>query len=341
MEIGKTKNSGICLLRIWVCFHVVLCHFWNANEAADILLPFSVMREYAVSTSMVLSFYLVHKTFVSRDKKRMGKRIWRIAWPQIGWTLIYWGVYELFSKIFNLNWSNGISDFLLQLLTGHVMNINPTMWFQVVMLAITLLFVIVFMICEPKTGLIISIVLGASAIALRYSGITTLLFSNLPYELKYPLGRFFEMIPYAVVGNALAYWNFFERIRKFKWISFTVAIFVTLLSVLLIPDEAVLSFGDHGIKGLFIACGMVAAAYVIPIERIPAKVHSFIEFVSRYTLGIYCGHRFVGKFFEIALKRFGIKTETFLICVCLYVVCFMIMFVISKLPFKLTKQLVE
>lgn len=65
MEKNEVKavhyNWGMAVLRVIMCFMVVLCHYWDALNYQGILRFVSWMRVFAVSVFMLMSFVLVQK----------------------------------------------------------------------------------------------------------------------------------------------------------------------------------------------------------------------------------------------------------------------------------------
>lgn len=87
----QNHNYGISLLRFMMCFEVILLHFWKTNTDITILKPFFLLEDAAVPTFIVLSFFLSENKLHSFTISNFKKRIHRLVWPQLVWTLIYWG----------------------------------------------------------------------------------------------------------------------------------------------------------------------------------------------------------------------------------------------------------
>ena len=207
IESLKPQNLGLCILRMLMCFEVVLCHFWHSTSVPPLLIPFYILRNYAVPVFMLMSFFLTQNCILSKKSQIYKKRLSRLILPQIGWTIIYWLIYQLISILFHTNLTNGPSDIFWQLLTGHCPRINPAMWYQIVLITLSIIFILLFNILPENIALISTYVFMIAALFLQYSGINSSMFSQLRYELKYPLGRFFEMLPYATIGFSLSYYK--------------------------------------------------------------------------------------------------------------------------------------
>ena len=143
-DIKQSKynyNYGIALLKMLMCFEVILSHFW-VNQSSVLLTPFKLVENKPVLIFMFLSFYFMERTFLINDQSKNKKRFWRLLYPQIGWTILYWII--LMGIQIKVDLGITFSDFLWQLFTGHSIRINPTMWFQTVLIFLTLLFTLTF-----------------------------------------------------------------------------------------------------------------------------------------------------------------------------------------------------
>ena len=210
---NKKINYGIAILKMLMCFEVILIHFW-VGPVNKILVPFSMMEGLAVPVFMFLSFYFTHNTFLTNDNQIIKKRIWRVVYPQIGWAVLYWSVFIILQIKVSLNIT--IKDLLWQIVTGHSPQINPSMWFQTILIALTLIYILIFRFVSDKKGILLIIFITILSLWIQYSGYNWMLFGTLRYELKYPLGRFFEMIPYATLGFFVAHFDLFNRLKRIE-----------------------------------------------------------------------------------------------------------------------------
>lgn len=80
---------------------------------------------------------------------------------------------------------------------------------------------------------------------------------------------------------------------------------------------------------------------MLPFDNLNIKYLSFIEFISKYTLGIYCMHRLVARFVNEAFVKIGLEKSSFLSCVLIYILSFVISLIIFKIPSKYAKTLVN
>lgn len=332
-------NYGIALLKMLMCFEVILIHFW-VGPVTYTLIPFSKLVGLAVPTFMFLSFYFAEKSFLTIDDNKIKKRMWRIGYPQIGWALIYWSIY----CILQIKNSSGITfyDLLWQILTGHSPKINPSMWFQTVLILLTIVYVLIFRLFKDRKGLILIFFITIFSLWFQYSGYNLMLFGSLRYELKFPLGRICEMFPYASIGFFTAHFDVFNRLKKYRLIC--VILFGVISMFLfkynnIIPPSIGYCYSHH--NNLLHVFFVVGFAFLLPFERFSIKEKNLLQHITRYTLGIYCMHRLIAFLLNLALAIIGLELNSFLFCVIIYIIAFCTSFVMCKLSSKYLKPLVE
>lgn len=337
----KRMNNGLCFLRVFMSFEVVLCHFWIVSEMDRTLLPFEKLRSLAVPVFMFMSFVLTGKTLTILEKTKMNNRFRRLLLPQIIWAFIYWGIYYILKVKFqaDIGCEVGVRELIQQIFLGH--SINETMWYQVDLIIITGIMTLVCYLTKEKVRLVIMWVMLGLSLIFQYSGINAQIFTNLSYEVKYPLGRLCEMIPYAVVGFFFSYYGLLQKMEKYRWniiVGFSVIIFSLLSYSVFIKPEG---YGYSGIDGICMAILLVSVCYLIPFYKLPGKVNLIIEKLSKYTLGIYCIHRLIRTLLVVFLyPKVKIEQNTFQECILVYVICYLVVILISKIPFKWCKDIV-
>ena len=96
-----SHNYGISLLKMLMCFEVVLIHFWK-EPVSSFLIPFDILKGLAVPTFIYIAFYYSVKTFESANNKKKYKRLFRLIYPLFGWAIIYWIIYLTIQLKINL-----------------------------------------------------------------------------------------------------------------------------------------------------------------------------------------------------------------------------------------------
>ena len=296
-----------------MCFEVVLFHFWK-TPVFFCLIPFSLLEGLAVPIFMFLSFYLTEKTIIGKNAEKKRNRILRILYPQIGWTFIYWLIYVSIQTKFDLHVT--FVDLAFQLFTGHSPVLNPSMWYQIVLFVLTITFFLIFKYFDEKRGVIFIFVMLLISLFMQYSKINFHLFGHLRYEIEYPLGRIFEMFPYAFLGFTCAYYKIFTRLEERNYLSIIILLLGTLflLNFRIIPSA--LGFGYSHNNNLVLAFFIVGLFFLLPFEKLPVSLKNTIKFISKYTLGIYCSHRLIA--FFVGLVGF-VNVNSFSSCVIVYI----------------------
>ena len=332
-------NLGFSLLKALMAFEVILAHFCNWNEYDPLIVwPFRELVSLAVSCFAIMSFYLMTDFFLKRDHSRFIKRMKRLAIPQIGWALLYFGIYLLLNVLFHANLPLKLIDLFWQILTGHSMDLNPTMWYQFNVIIITALFYLVFKKTDDQKGFYTLIVLLIFSYLMQYTGINRALFQDLPFELKKPLGRILEVIPFAVIGFALKYLNIFERLKRHRYLVMAVCV-IAFLAGFSIPWPEVKGFDYSGFAKPYLSLCIVTFAYLVPLEKLQQKIKKVILRITDYTMGIYCCHRLMYTLLYVFFPR--LPLHSFERCVLIYLLCYLFCFLIDRIPSKTTKQLID
>lgn len=327
-KINRTDIS-LALLRSLMCFGVILAHCWKSKTYTSIIfLPFKEIETLAAPVFMILTFYFSASLYFSPDISNLKKRMTRLLIPHLGWALIYFAVLQFFEAI-------PFTELLWQIFMGHSYVLNATMWFQTVLIVLTLLFFMIFSHADKKEGMFISLLLTLFALFMQISETNYNLFYDLRFELKYPLGRIIEMIPYAFTGLLLNYYDAFTCLKKYRYIF--MMFFLFLLSLPYITDFPVCNgFGYAGITCYYLSLFMTLFCGLLPFDLLYLTPKKFFYQLSRYTLGIYCIHRLVFVF----LGRYSFFS-TFTGCIILYFICYLICFLINQIPDKIINSLVN
>lgn len=341
-ETKKAQNfhPGLALFRLLMCFEVVLCHFWEAEQDSAVLSPLATLREIAVPCFVITAFYLGAKSFLKTDRGFAAKRLTRLVWPQIAWAFIYYLVYVVSGAVLGLKMTHGPMDLVWQLLTGHSPQLNASMWYQFVLIVLTLLFLGLFAWLPRKGAVTAVYALSAAALLLQYTGTNLALFGDLLFEARYPLGRILEMLPYAGLGFFLSVNDVPKRLVKYR-LPALIGGFILGWVFLYLPLPEAPGFGYQGLPFVLSVCCFFLAFLLLPLENISDGAKDVIRNVSDYTLGIYCVHRLVATFLFHALKLVGITGRTFLLCLLLYVCSYFVSFLLAKLPWKWSRLLVK
>ncbi len=318
MEIEiQHRNINLDFLKVICAFLVIVEHFGSQC-------PYFIkgITPLAVPIFMILSFYFLIQKISTID---IEKRVFRILIPLIGWSVIYSILY-----LFILKRNITVYDFLWQSITGHSPKLNASMWFSSDLIALTLLIFILYKYFKKYFFKIIFCLFCLSYL-FEYSEINYMLFSDLRYELKYPLGRLTEMIPFMVVGIFLGKYDILKCCKS-RFILGWLILFLFTQECIFFPS--IKGFDYCGIKLILLAVLMILFFSSIPQKRIFQK---FVCVLGKNTMGIYCIHRLVEAFLH---PYFG-GTQNLFYCLLIFIISWLICFGISKIPLKYIHYLVK
>lgn len=339
-----SRNIGIDLLRIWMCFEVVLIHFWIYDEGTgNIVLDFlSWNRMIAVSCFMYVSFLLSGKfiSYWKSEPQKLLRRLLRLSIPLIIWAIIYFAVYYVAQTILHIDFGIGITDLLWQIILGH--SYNMPMWFMNDLLYLTLIFIGICSINSKRVKTVFLLLLVIASFIIQYTGLHGYYFGDLQSELKYPLGRGVEMIPYACTGILFCMYDFIEPLKNRKTLFIPILLMVALTMFFLFNIPVGYNFGSAGLKLYIISITVSLIMISIPFESLPKCLLFSISFVAKHCLGIYCLHSMIGAMLnKIVMPYLGLPENTFGECVVIFVLSLCVCYLISKIPFKWCKMIVS
>lgn len=321
----QNYDYGIAVLRVFMCFEVVLIHYLKQRMNFTGSGMIAYLRQFAVPVFMVLSFLLTQKKLGGVNREWLAGRTTRLLVPQIGWTITYFLVYSLFDFVFHTEFTEP-HDFWWQLATGHSLGLNPTMWFQVVLIWMTVLFVVIVIVFPEKMVIPILICLSGIALIIEYTGAIMAL-DSYRFEIKYPVGRMVAMIPLAATGYSMACYGVFQRVKKNRIATFLAALLLIVLDCKWSLFKPVDGFGYTGLQAVVISIALLALMESLPFERLGKLMKRIIKAAARFTLGIYCVHRLIGTIIESIINHWslpipaGTLAECFLVYVISYLLC--------------------
>lgn len=343
MSNNKSKydkiNYGLSLLKMLLAFEVLLGHFadWKEYDPRYVW-PFRELVSLAVPCFVIISFFFLANSFLSRDEGKFKSRMEKLLIPQIGWAFIYYVIYLVIDLTLHVGLHEGFMDLVWQLLTGHSRYLNATMWYQVDIIVISFIFYLIFKFFDNKKALVTLLLLMLFCYFLQISGINVALFGELIFELKYPLGRIAEVIPFAVIGFLIQYFKVFDRIKRYRYIIMPLCV-VLFMAGFYVPWPVFKDFGFSGFAKPYLALCIVTFAYMVPLEYVSLSIKKAILTISNYSLGIYCIHRLINTLMNVFVPSFQIGS--FERCIVLYIVCYFVCMLIDKIGNKKISSLVN
>ena len=327
-------NYGISLLKIIMSFIVVTCHFGNGFTRE--------LRNLAVPIFMFIAFFYSVDLMIFQDKVAIKKRLSRLILPYVGWPIIYWLFYKITYFLGFLEWSVTFNDLCLQIIFGSCKQICSPLWYMFDLIILTLLFMLVFHMQNIKKSFGILALISLISFILQYSGMNYSFFSQFRYEVSYTFGRMCEMFPYAFFGCFAGYFDIYTIIEKRRK---TVMVVIALLIILLWNTYRIdinrQGWGYQGVLLMLISNLIVTFFYLIPLHNEHSKICWLITKVSKYTLGIYCVHLLVGRVLVDVIGELEFMTIPYFECVVIWIISLSVSSLISLIPSKWCKSLVN
>ncbi len=344
---GAGRIAGFDVLRVFFSFCVVLCHFWVNDRSSGFYEMLDSARSCAVHGFVLLAFYFSAESIECGSFKKLQKRMFRLLKPYLIWPLIMFWVYNVSSVVFKRRICYGLKELGFQFLMGHT-PLEAVMYFNWVMMVLTVLFTGMFALFQKKTAAAVLICITAGAAVSVYSGCNYDIFAYFPYEMCYPLGRLAELLPSAAAGMALSHVNF----HKMKaaagcfWVYIYAVCIFELLWLFYVFHELEMYFQPkhfgYGIPVQILAVLLLAIlCYDMPVKTVSGLLSKAAVRIAGYTQGIYCIHYAVGLAWMKVASDSWVQIQTSVFpCVGIYVISLLLAAGISKLPWKWCRDIV-
>lgn len=323
-----------------MAFEVILLHrmSWKGYDG-----PFFAFLKacelFSVPVFMIIAFYLSASMIESENQEKLRNRFIRLITPQIGWAIICWLVYAATDIIFAHHLSHSFSDLFWAIVSGCRQNTNPSTWFQCVLILLTFFYTLVFHFFDKRTGWIIVHLSVVFAFLVQYNGLYYAFFEDKSYELMNTIGRIFEIMPFAGLGMILKRIDVFGRMKGKRIVILAVAAFLFVIGFFLTFPKCNGFFA--GIYPAYMAVMLFLFFLFLPLENVSFKMRRVIYHISRFTLGIYCAHRLVYSILDILYELAGIEPGSFMKCILVYLACYVMSLIVSLIPNKILKNMVE
>ena len=326
---------NIAVFRVILAFAVVGGHY------SALGFPYNYLSPLAVPCFMTLAFVFFAKHLSEKSWPFLQKRLSRLAIPYFIWPIIYLFAYSGLCALFGVDWlgRDWKNALFFQFLFGH--SILTVLWFHWCLILFT---VIIWILSFLPRKVFFALLGAAFALSFfcQYSG-TNNLFFDLPFELKFPLGRLAEMAPYCVTGCVfgIVCGGGREENISYKASSLICALMLFVFALLhFLP--ALSAPSDYGYSGLHVyakSVSLLCFFWFVPIDSFfenHQQAKKIVCFASKYTMGVYCLHIIVGKF----VSHFGFSNDVFK-CSIIYFACFIICLLVDRLDYKIIKDLVN
>ena len=257
---------------------------------------------------------------------------------------VSWLVLFLAEKALKTDMIDGFKALFWQLVTGHAYHVNAPLWYMAVLIWLTVLYSVIFMLPNKRISYVLIQLFAVVALIAQYTGLNYSIFKDLPFELKYPLGRVAEMIPYATLGYDIAHFKVYDWLKKNKLrkvVSLWISLAITLILLVFGNTSDAAGFGYNGVFRMIVSFSLLTFFWLLPLEGISECTVKSIKLITAHTLGIYCLHYLVGNVLNLGLERLHIGINQIIFCAVLYVVCYVAATVISRIPNRFVQRLVD
>lgn len=281
----KIIYYGIEILRTYMSFGVVFLHFMEKKNLTNFLLKGIYNGSFFyVPTFYIISFYFSYNMIVERNLKKIKERFIRLLLPYFIWPIFFWfGKLIVYYKITVVD-INLFKMIIYQLVIGS--GSYPVMWFQLDMIAMTiLLIIIIFTFKNYHLTIIKALYLFYYLFLHRYENIF------IGYKNMRAIQNFFSSAIYCITGFYFANISIIKIIKDKK-----DKIFLFIIPTIIILKEKNNIFKVSDQFSVFVT-GMISSILflffsILPFDRINnEKIILFIKYLTNYTGGIYYIHR--------------------------------------------------
>lgn len=288
-EVPNTFNFGIAFLKVFLAFDVIRSHNFNIESTKNKLLRYCLRnRRIHVPTFFIISFFFMHKEFISLNINKYIKRLERLIIPYLIWPIIIWILNNIFNFLFNTNFPSSLANLKNQIFWGN--DYIMQLWFQWDLIIITILFFILIFLFKTNYLIIIQL-LAILAYILQYSGINKIFYESLSNEKRECLGRLAEVLPYTVTGSILASLQIIKKLKKckLKTIIFSVLIYILIEKFSIFSNINGIAYA--GIKLNISSICIFFSFSLFPSEKIKKNcIKVFLKNITNFTAGIFYLH---------------------------------------------------
>jgi len=331
------RNNGVEILRMILCFWVVLFHLLGGSQYSDskIIAHFS-KKMYHVPSFFFISFYFLFPIIKTKNITKMKLRLERLLIPYLGWPIITWTFNYLGHILLK---KTLFGDFIplvklkKQLIIGRIFLVQ--FWFLFNLLIFTIFFFIITLVLNTKDFLKFNQFFAIISYILQYSKYNYYFFDKFKGCVSHSVGHFVESFPIAITAFMLNYCRFLSNYKDRRNIiifyCFIFKFFIYYFSIFAKIEIYGQRYNYNGIDKNIYAILSFIGFFLIPFEKCYSKqLIIFIKIITKYTQGIYCIHPIVILY---AVKYFNLK-KTFKGCIIIYLLSYLSSFFGEKISFN-------
>jgi len=324
-----SRNLGIEMLRMFLCFRIVLLHYCSPNNK---IIKSLKRNRFQVSCFFFISFYFLFPILSNRDNKKLRIRLERLLIPYIIYPFVIWIINDLMFLLIKFNRYNRLltlNDLKKQLIIGRGIYGISILWFHFNLILFTIFFSITSFILQ-NYFLTIFQTLALITYILQYTQINYLYFIQYTENIWMSVGNLVETFPIAIIAFSIS--NIYIKPvllkNRKKFFFFSIFLFFIISNYDIFSN--IKGFSSNGIKHIFTSLFLFISFSIIPFDILNSKILVIINQITRYTQGIYCLHFL----FQYYLKLKFDKEGTFIGCIFLYIISYFV----SLIGFKIFSQ---
>ncbi len=319
---NSQRNLGIEILRMFLCFRIVLLHYYSSKDKYILSLKRS---RFQVPCFFFISFYFLFPIFSQRNTKKLKQRLERLLVPYLIHPIINWIINNIMFLLLKFNRYKRLltlSDLITQFIIGRGIYGIAVLWFHFNLLFFTIFFFIFSYILQDYYLSIFQFI-AILSYKYQYSGINKNFFKKFNEKIYLSVGNLLETLPLAIISFSLACLNFHKEIlkKRNKYLFFSLLLIYILSNYNLFSEIS--GFSSPGIKHIFISISLFSFFWLLPIEYLNSKLLFVIKEITRFTQGIYCLHFLFQYYMRLKFEKNG----SFIGCIILYIISYIISFI--------------
>ena len=316
----KEKNIGIEILRVLLCFWVVISHIIKHSDS--LIINLIIKKKFHVPCFFFISFYYFFPIIRYKNYSNMKTRLVRLFIPYIIWPLIIWLLNNLLYFMFDDNRFGRFLSFQelkLQLVTGRSFFIQ--LWYLFNLLFLMIFFFLFSFI--PKYIFFISILLiGIKCYYIQYFKYNNFYFNEYKDSISHSVGHFISSFPISIWAFFCNLINLIQFMEKYRYIY--LYFIIILIVIFLVGSSNTYNGIDKNLFSVF----TFLCFYLFPFDKyLNNKLKNIINKLTSYTNGIYCLHIIIKFHFFKYLKI----SKTIISCLEIYIICYIISFIGEKI----------
>ena len=320
---NRTKRIiGIEILRTFLCFRIVLLHYYSSNNKYLVQL---VGHRFQVPCFFFISFYFLYPAISQKNINKIKLRFERLLIPYIIYPILVWIFNNLMFLIIKYNRFNRLLTFkelLLNLIVGKGIFGIGVLWFHFNLIILSLLFFI-FSFILKSYFLILFQIIALITLIIQYSEINYQFFNGYTINISMSIGNLVETLTIAIFAFSLSHNNIFKFFLKNREKYLLFSFFFLYLIFYYNIFSPLYGFSSAGIKQNIIAFLIFNIFFITPFELLHSKIISLIKQITKYTQGIYCIHFLIQYYFRLRFDKHG----TFIGCMILYIISYFFSFI--------------